>query len=124
MTRNEGATAPGAVPLCGVHSVVEVFPDAHQPWQPRRCQNSASGTRTRVARVRAEYPNQLDYSGSARLHLANLFEFLGENSDGAVTVRAKLQRAFSKVPFIVIMARPSAYVFCVHILADLAEPAH
>ena len=24
---------------------------------------SASGTRTRVARVRAEYPNQLDYSG-------------------------------------------------------------
>ena len=28
-------------------------------------QNSATGTRTRVARVRAEYPNQLDYSGSA-----------------------------------------------------------
>ena len=27
-------------------------------------QNSATGTRTRVARVRAEYPNQLDYSGS------------------------------------------------------------
>ena len=27
--------------------------------------NSATGTRTRVARVRAEYPNQLDYSGSA-----------------------------------------------------------
>ncbi len=26
--------------------------------------NSATGTRTRVARVRAEYPNQLDYSGS------------------------------------------------------------
>ena len=25
--------------------------------------NSAAGTRTRVARVRAEYPNQLDYSG-------------------------------------------------------------
>ena len=25
--------------------------------------NSATGTRTRVARVRAEYPNQLDYSG-------------------------------------------------------------
>ena len=24
---------------------------------------SAAGTRTRVARVRAEYPNQLDYSG-------------------------------------------------------------
>ena len=29
-----------------------------------RIQNfSAAGTRTRVARVRAEYPNQLDYSG-------------------------------------------------------------
>ena len=27
-------------------------------------QNSATGTRTRVARVRAEYPNQLDYSGA------------------------------------------------------------
>ena len=25
--------------------------------------NSATGTRTRVARVRAAYPNQLDYSG-------------------------------------------------------------
>ena len=29
-------------------------------------QNSATGTRTRVARVRAEYPNQLDYSGSRK----------------------------------------------------------
>ena len=27
--------------------------------------NSATGTRTRVTRVRAEYPNQLDYSGVA-----------------------------------------------------------
>ena len=27
------------------------------------CNNSATGTRTQVARVRAEYPNQLDYSG-------------------------------------------------------------
>ena len=26
--------------------------------------NSATGTRTRVARVRAEYPNQLGYGGS------------------------------------------------------------
>jgi hypothetical protein len=26
--------------------------------------DSATGTRTRVARVRADYPNQLDYSGS------------------------------------------------------------
>ena len=29
-----------------------------------RANNSATGTRTRVARGRAEYPNQLDYSGS------------------------------------------------------------
>ena len=29
-------------------------------------QNSATVTRTRVARVRAEYPNQLDYSGPER----------------------------------------------------------
>merc|ERR1712115_7143 len=28
--------------------------------------NSATGTRTRVARVRAEYPNQLDYSGGCK----------------------------------------------------------
>ena len=98
MTRNEGATALGAVPLCGVHSVVEVFPDTHQPWQPRRCQNSDTGTRARVARVRAAYPDQLDYSGSAQLHLANLLKCLGENSDGAITARAKLPRAFSKGP--------------------------
>ena len=29
--------------------------------------NSATGTRTRVARVRAAYPNQLDYSGSGQI---------------------------------------------------------
>ena len=33
----------------------------------RQHEHSATGTRTRVARVRAEYPNQLDYSGSDRL---------------------------------------------------------
>ena len=31
---------------------------------PRQIKHSATGTRTRVARVRAEYPNQLDYSGA------------------------------------------------------------
>jgi hypothetical protein len=30
----------------------------------RARRNSATGTRTRVARVRAEYPNQLDYGGA------------------------------------------------------------
>ena len=29
--------------------------------------NSATGTRTRVAQVRAEYPNQLDYGGHGGL---------------------------------------------------------
>ena len=29
----------------------------------QRYENSATGTRTRAARVRAEYPNQLDYGG-------------------------------------------------------------
>ena len=38
------------------HLVINFF-SVHFP-------NSATGTRTRVARVRAEYPNQLDYSGS------------------------------------------------------------
>ena len=32
-------------------------------WNRYTRENSATGTRTRVARVRAEYPNQLDYSG-------------------------------------------------------------
>ena len=31
-------------------------------------QHSATGTRTRIARVRAEYPNQLDYSGFCLSH--------------------------------------------------------
>ena len=30
----------------------------------KQASNSATGTRTRVARVRAEYPDQLDYSGA------------------------------------------------------------
>ena len=34
------------------------------PARGRDGANSATGTRTRVARVRAEYPDQLDYSGS------------------------------------------------------------
>jgi hypothetical protein len=38
------------------------------PFAPQKLivyyiKTSATGTRTRVARVRAEYPNQLDYSG-------------------------------------------------------------
>jgi hypothetical protein len=29
----------------------------------KKIRNSVAGTRTRVSRVRAEYPNQLDYNG-------------------------------------------------------------
>ena len=38
------------------------------------CQNSGTGTRARVAQVRAEYPNQLDYTGAANVfnHVFNL----------------------------------------------------
>ena len=35
-----------------------------EPLDQEPLGNSATGTRTRVARVRAEYPSQLDYSGS------------------------------------------------------------
>ena len=35
-----------------------------KPAQVAGSKCSATGTRTRVTRVRAEYPNQLDYSGS------------------------------------------------------------
>ena len=42
-------------------------------WLP---ENSATGTRTRVARVRAEYPNQLDYSGDGYVFASTCsFEF-------------------------------------------------
>ena len=41
---------------------------AARPAKPRRNKASATGAQTRVARVRAEYPNQLDYSGSCKLN--------------------------------------------------------
>ena len=55
---------------------------------------SAAGTRTRVARVRAEYPNQLDYSGGdsscyfcASIHEACVNEFqLQPQNDFTVTL--------------------------------------
>ena len=44
-------------------AMLEVSIHWKQNEQDEAFQNSATGTRTRVARVRAEYPNQLDYSG-------------------------------------------------------------
>ena len=49
-------------------------------------QNSATGTRTRVARVRAEYPNQLDYSGSA-VHVLPLFAFVSRSVWNCIAIR-------------------------------------
>ena len=40
------------------------WPWPSRVWAKGPLGNSATGTRTRVARVRAEYPSQLDYSGS------------------------------------------------------------
>ena len=45
--------------------------------------NSATGTRTRVARVRAEYPSQLDYSGSCCVPRRDaMWRLLWPNGDG------------------------------------------
>ena len=49
-------------------------------------QNSATGTRTRVTRVRAEYPNQLDYSGSA-VHVLLFFAFAFRSSRNRIAIR-------------------------------------
>ena len=45
------------------HPRPPLAPLVPSPCPQMSCQCSATGTRTRVARVRAEYPNQLDYSG-------------------------------------------------------------
>ena len=42
-------------------------------WGEPSIENSATGTRTRVARVRAEYPNQLDYGG--HVDMASWYKF-------------------------------------------------
>ena len=55
-------------------------------------QNDGIIRRTRVARVRAEYPNQLDYSGSV------LFDyFISQPPTVFVTVREPFQRVCTEV---------------------------
>ena len=80
MTSAQGARCPGfnaqRKPLFLTLSCLILFlgadhseppcPRSDKRWVVAIClasENSATGTRTRVARVRAEYPNQLDYSG-------------------------------------------------------------
>ena len=65
--------------------------------------NSATGTRTRVARVRAEYPNQLDYSGfifdavvGARLRFLVAFGVAGRSS--ATGTRTRVARVRAEYP--------------------------
>ena len=50
--------------------------------------DSATGTRTRVARVRAEYPNQLDYSG-----VVNNIENNTRNITFVIGLRARRENA-------------------------------
>ena len=51
------------LPACAVFFYVSRPRFESKASQCARRSYSATGTRTRVARVRAEYPNQLDYSG-------------------------------------------------------------
>jgi hypothetical protein len=44
-------------------TVKAVCPQAKKKKNPKQTKNSVAGTRTRVFRVRAEYPDQLDYNG-------------------------------------------------------------
>ena len=54
--------------------MIRLIANDAEPGVPK---SSATGTRTRVARVRAEYPNQLDYSGICIYHIP-----LRDSSDG------------------------------------------
>ena len=49
--------------MCKIGEDFDIDSCGRERTQHRK--SSATGTRTRVARVRAEYPNQLDYSGSS-----------------------------------------------------------
>ena len=60
-------------------------------------ENSATGTRTRVARVRAEYPNQLDYSGfdSEVLRAGGVDDSAGRSrKNGRASARAASKMAY------------------------------
>ena len=70
-------------------------PCRHPP-PPKQCQvtlrtdkNSATGTRTRVARVRAEYPNQLDYSGFGTRRACRILYFQARTIQAHTRARRK-----------------------------------
>ena len=54
-------------------------------------ENSTTGTRTQVARVRAEYPNQLDYEGSAMISIEKRRRFAGGSECARLALRKTRQ---------------------------------
>ena len=61
--RRSGSGAPESLPT--MLAAIQTIPSPCPLPTGALMNNSATGTRTRVARMRAEYPNQLDYSGLA-----------------------------------------------------------
>ena len=59
--RRSGSGAPESLPT--MRAAIQTIPSPCPLPTGALMNNSTTGTRTRVARVRAEYPNQLDYSG-------------------------------------------------------------
>ena len=56
---------------------------------PRQIKHSATGTRTRVARVRAEYPNQLDYSGAGFQNIQPAIKLCGNIHKDTLDTQSK-----------------------------------
>ena len=52
--------------------------------------NSATGTRTRVARVRAEYPNQLDYEEVVKSMTSNVTDLMLALATQPASVREEI----------------------------------
>ena len=59
--QTEDLKVPGSIPGLGTFASGRAIHPRIATGSSAKC--SAAGTRTRVARVKAEYPNQLDYSG-------------------------------------------------------------
>ena len=57
---------PSPHPACSANTRMQLVLPPSRSSSTALEENSATGTRTWVARVRAEYPNQLDYSGHVK----------------------------------------------------------
>ena len=93
----EAATAAGAGSFCTSAARASSARRARARRPLVRLENewsySATGTRTRVARVRAEYPSQLDYSGSCGLQAQALFCCNGDVWEVEDARKARSRRA-------------------------------